>query len=310
MSATRFLVSRAAQYLAMWFVAISIDFLATRLAPIIPVRSAGPPRPLYEQYLYFLWGLLHLNLGVSLWLYGTPVLDLVLKALQYDVILLVPAILISWHLGNKLGAYLAMFKAGSRTEMAVVPILYALSSVPYFWLAMLFVEVFSSELRLFPSSGVIYSALPSFTKYYILDFLRHLALPLMTLVTAMTGTWALSMRENIIAELRSGYVTYEESLGLSKSILWRHIYDNSKQPQLVNLALSLGLIASGNLVLEAVVGYPGVGVLLYNAITNYDYMLLEGIYFFIISFILIFNFMVDVILVVIDPRIRYSAGLG
>ncbi|MGC9170193.1 MAG: ABC transporter permease [Thermoproteus sp.] len=310
MSSARYIARRALEYLAMWLAATALDFAVPRLAPLTPVREPGGElaramglgKPVYEQYFIFLWNAVHLDLGTSLWLYGTPVAYLVARALQYDVVLLAPAILISWILGNRLGAYLAIEKRGTALDKAVVPVLYAMSSAPYFWWALLLVEIFSAELRLLPPTGVIYSKLPSLTPSYVADFLRHLATPLAALVLAMTGAWALSMREIAISELRSGYVAYEEALGFSGRIIRGHIRRNSRPPQLANLAVSLGLIASGNMVLEAVVGYPGVGVLLYNALSNYDYVLIQGIFFVVVSLILALNFAVDVATALTDPR--------
>lgn len=314
MRTARFLAKRASEYLAIWLVAITFDFFIPRAAPILAVhtpsgqltRILGTQGPLYEQYLRFLWNLLHMNLGISLWLYGTPVAYLVARALQYDVVLLVPALLISWYLGDRLGIYLGTSKRNVAIEKIAVPLLYAVSSAPYFWWAMLFTNVLSS-IGLSPPTGVTYSLIPSASLLYIADFLRHLALPLATLIFVMTGMWTLNARESVISELRSYYVLYEEMLGFEDSIMRRHVDKNSRGPLLTYLAISLGLVASGSYILEAVLGYPGIGVLLYNAISNYDYVLIQGIFSVVITLILVLNFAIDVLLVALDPRMRLTS---
>lgn len=332
MSVWKYIRRRAIEYFIAWYVAISLDFILPRLLPIDPVKimvsrimSAGTGymtpqalqelvnrieamfglnQPLYMQYLLFIWNALHLNLGISVWLFGTPVSYIILRALPYDIILLVPAILLSWYVGNKLGAYLGFDKRGALTDKVALPTFYALNNAPFFWFALLLVMLFSAYLHIFPPTGTPYSKAPSLTWSYISDLLWHMALPFLTLFVVSLGGWAIGMRQNMLGEVRSNYMAYGEALGLTRSTLRRYAYKNAILPQITGLAITLGYIVAGNSVLEFTFQYPGVGLILGNAIGNYDYFLIQGVFFFVVTMIIIANFLIEIIYAFIDPRIR------
>ncbi len=332
MSIWKYIRRRAIEYFIAWYIAVSLDFILPRLLPIDPVKvmisrivSAGGGyltpdalqalvnrieemfgynKPLYMQYLLFIWNALHLNLGVSVWLFGTPVSDIILRALPYDIILLVPAILLSWYAGNKLGAYLGFDKRGTLTDKAALPAFYALNNAPFFWFALILVMLFSAYIHLFPPTGTPYSKVPSLTWSYISDLLWHMALPFLALFVVSLGGWAIGMRQNMLSEVRSNYMAYGEALGLMRSALRRYAYKNAILPQITGLAITMGYIVAGNAVLEFTFQYPGVGLILGNAIGNYDYFLIQGIFFFVVTMIIIANFLIEIIYAFIDPRIR------
>lgn len=336
MSIWRFIGRKAIEYIATWYFAVSLDFILPRLLPIDPVKvmvsrilSAGTGymtpqalqnlvdqiegmfglnEPLHMQYLKFIWNALHLNLGISVWLFGTPVAEIILRALPYDVILLVPAILLSWYIGNKFGAYLGFDKRRTATDKAMLPALYALNNVPFFWFALLLILIFASMIPIFPPTGTPYSKIPSLTWSYVGDLLWHMALPFIALFVVSLGGWAIGMRQNMLNEVRSNYVLYGEALGLSRGILRRYTYRNAVLPQITGLAISLGSIVAGNAVLEFTFQYPGVGLILGNAIGNYDYFLIQGVFFFVVTMLLIMNFIIDVAYAFIDPRIRAAVS--
>lgn len=336
MSVWKYIRRRAIEYFIAWYIAVSLDFILPRLLPIDPVRvmitritSAGGAymtpealqtlvnrieemfgynQPLYMQYLLFIWNALHLNLGISVYLFGTPVSYIILRALPYDIILLVPAILLSWYVGNKLGAYLGFDKRGTLTDKVALPAFYTLSNAPFFWFALLLVMIFSAYLRIFPPTGTPYSKIPSLTWSYISDLLLHMTLPLLALFVVSLGSWAIGMRQNMLGEVRSNYMAYGEALGLTRGILRRYAYKNAILPQITGLAITLGYIVAGNSVLEFTFQYPGVGLLLGNAIYNYDYFLIQGIFFFVVTMVIVANFLIEIIYAFIDPRIRAAVS--
>jgi peptide/nickel transport system permease protein len=124
------------------------------------------------------------------------------------------------------------------------------------------------------------------------------------------GGWAIGMRNLIIYELDADYSRYLSSLGAPSRLIRKYAYRNALLPQLTGLALSLGVIVTGALVTEIVFSYPGLGYLSYNAIINQDYFLLQGIFLFVVLGVLLANFLIDIIYVIVDPRVRVGMEGG
>ncbi|NUU95677.1 peptide ABC transporter permease [Marinitoga sp. 1135] len=313
-------------YLITFFVAVSIDWAIPRFMPGDPIsllmsRFAGLPeaterlnsyftkafgldQPLWKQYINFWVALFKGDLGISVFLYPRKVMEIIQGSIIYDFFLLVPAIVLSWIAGNKLGALAAINK---KTDNSIIPIFFFLTSSPYFWMAMLMAWFLGFVIPIFPLSGAYsYTMTPSFSLEFILDFLYHLALPFLSLFLVMLGGWAIGMRNMIIYEMGSNYSKYMEALGASDKLIRKYAYRNAILPQVTGLALQLGTIILGSLTTEAVFSYPGLGFLLLQAIQNQDYFLIQGCFLFIVIMVLLGNFIVDLIYVFIDPRIRFS----
>jgi peptide/nickel transport system permease protein len=120
------------------------------------------------------------------------------------------------------------------------------------------------------------------------------------------GGWAIGMRNLVIYELETDHSRYLRALGASERLVRRYAYRNASLPQLSGLALALGVVIGGNIVAEIAFHYPGLGLLIYNAIGNEDYFLLQGIFIFIVFGVLVANFIIDIIFVIVDPRTRLS----
>ncbi len=311
-------------YALTFFVAVSVDWAIPRFMPGDPVqglisrmqaqpessqaltgyytKAFGLDVPVWKQYLNFWGALLHGDLGVSIWQYPRPVTDLIVEAAPYTLALLLPAILLSFYAGNKVGAMAARRKLLDNT---VLPIGYVLTATPYMWLAIVFAYVFGSVLRVLPISGAYsYSLQPAWTFEFAQSFLRYWLLPFSSLFLVGFGGWAIGMRNMIIYELEADYAHYLEALGAPRRLVRRYAYRNALLPQITGLALALGAVLAGALVTEVVFNYPGVGSLVLTAIQNRDYFLLQGIFLCIIVGVLIANFIVDIAYVLIDPRTR------
>jgi peptide/nickel transport system permease protein len=214
----------------------------------------------------------------------------------------VPATVLSFIAGNKVGALAARRKVLDNT---VLPVSYVLTATPYMWLAIVLAYVFASVAGVFPLSGAYaYSLQPSWTVDFAGSFLSHWFLPFMSLFLVGFGGWAIGMRNMIIYELESDYSQYLASLGAPRRLVRRYAYRNAILPQVTGLALALGAVVGGALVTEVVFTYPGLGTMTLTAIQNRDYFLLQGIFIFIIGGVLIANFIVDLAYVLIDPRTR------
>jgi peptide/nickel transport system permease protein len=321
---SRYLARKVAIYLLTFFVAVTIDWAIPRLMPGDPVsgliarlqadptaaqemhgyftESFGLDDPLWKQYLNFWLGLLHGDLGPSIAYVGTSVNDLIWEAVPYTLALTVPAIVLSYIAGNRVGALAARRKV---LDSPALPVAYVLTATPYVWLALVLAYVLAFRWEIFPVSGAYdFSLTPEWSWEFARSFLSHWFLPFLTLFLVLFGGWAIGMRNLIIYELESDYSNYLQSLGAPNRLVRKYAYRNAVLPQMSGLALALGLVVSGAIVTEIVFGYPGIGTLILTAIQNRDYFLLQGIFLFIIVGVLIANFIVDIAYVIVDPRTR------
>jgi len=264
----------------------------------------GIGKPLHIQFFEFASRLFQGDLGTSISFYPRKVAHLVFAFLPWSLGLLIPATIVSWIVGNFLGA-LAAYRRKTTVDNTLLPVFLTLSQTPYYWLAMILLYIFAVMFKIFPLSGA-YSTLkiPALTISFILDMLYHYVLPFLSIVSGAIGGWAIGMRSMVIYELGADYVTFADSLGLPDSKVLRYVFRNSMLPQVTGLALNLGLILGGALITELVFSYPGTGFLIFRALSTLDYPLIQGTFILLISTLLLANFIVDLIYAYIDPRIR------
>jgi peptide/nickel transport system permease protein len=327
----RYFLRKLSVYGLTFFIAVTIDWAIPHLMPGNPVltlmgriqiqdpkvaqqlydhymRAFNLDLPLWKQYYYFWVSLLHGDLGTSILQFPSSVTSIMMRALPYTLGLLIPAILLSWYAGNKVGALAARRKVLDNTAL---PLGYALTATPYMWIAILLSWVFAVIWRVFPV-GFAYdpTAERAFTLTFILNLLYHWFLPFLSLFLVAFGGWAIGMRNMIIYELESDYAHYLEALGAPQRLVRKYAFRNAMLPQITGLALALGAVIAGALVTEIVYSYPGLGYQIYRAITNEDYFVIQGIFLFIIVGVLIANFLVDIAYVIVDPRTRIGMEGG
>jgi peptide/nickel transport system permease protein len=311
-------------YLVTFFLAVTIDWLIPRLMPGDPIQNmlsraalnANAAQtmytyyahafqldlPVWQQYANFWVALFHGDLGISTYLFPTPVLSVIKNAVPYDIFLLLPAILLSWFAGNKFGAFAARTK---RLDNTVLPLGYILTATPYMWLGILLAWVFGIVLDWFPIAGAYsYTMGADLSWAFVGSVLQHWLLPFASLFLVGFGGWAIGMRNMIIYELEADYSHYLEALGAPRRLIRKYAFRNAILPQLTGLALQLGVIVAGALVTEVVFSYPGIGYLILAAIQNQDYFLVQGCFLFIIIGVLLANFLIDIAYVIVDPRTR------
>jgi len=328
MRVKRYFTRKLFIYLLTFFIAVTIDWLIPRFMPGNPVqvllaratlraeaakemytyytRAFGLDLPLWKQYLNFWIAIFHGDFGTSILLFPQPVIKVIMRAVPYDIFLLLPSILLSWFAGNKFGAFAARTKWLDNT---ISPIGYILTATPYMWLAILLGWVLSMVFPIFPLAYASSPAMKlSFSWAFIGDYLWHWFLPFASLFLVMFGGWAIGMRNMIIYELEADYSHYLEALGAPRKLVRRYAFRNAILPQVTGLALQLGIIMAGALVTEVVFSYPGIGYLILGAIQNQDFFLIQGCFLFIIIEVLIANFLIDVLYIIIDPRIRIGMG--
>ncbi len=311
-------------YFLTFFVAVSINWMIPRFMPGNPVdilisraglrgsavtqmytfylQAFGLDLPIWKQYLNLWIGIFRGDLGTSIFLFPTPVKDVIMKAVPYDIALLVPSILVSWFAGNKFGAYAARKK---KLDNTLLPLGYILTATPYMWLGILLAWLFGIVFRIFPiAGGYSFAMRPNWSFAFIWSLIQHWFLPFASLVIVQFGGWAIGMRNLIIYELEADYSHYLEVLGAPQKLVRNYAFKNAMLPQLSGLALQLGAIITGALATEVVFSYPGIGYLILQAIHNQDYFLLQGCFLFVVIGVLLANFVIDIIFVIVDPRTR------
>lgn len=324
----KYLIRKTIVYGITFVFAVTLNWLLPRLMPGNPIEGMmaqagtgganqalikfyenlyGLNQPLWKQFINFWTSLFHGDLGYSI-LYNAPVWDIIKRALPYDIAILLPAIVLSWLVGNWLGAIAGKNRTYDRY---VMPVFYFLASIPYFWFAMLLVYFLGVEAGWFPYQGAYDPSLsPSLSLDFVKSFLAHWILPFLSLFLVMIGSWAIGMRNMIIYELEADYVRYLEALGASERLMTKHAYRNAILPQVTGLALQLGMMVAGAIATEIVFNYPGIGVFIMNAALSQDYFLLQGAFLMVVISVLAANFIIDLVYAFIDPRVRASYTEG
>jgi peptide/nickel transport system permease protein len=320
----RYLGRKILIYALTFFVAVTIDWMIPRFMPGDPIanmmartavttsafpqlydyyaRIFGLDLPVWQQYINFWKALFQSDLGISTYLFPTPITTILWRAVPYSAALLIPSILLSWFAGNKFGAIAARSKILDNT---ISPISYVLTATPYMWLGIILAWFFGIVLDIFPIAGAYsYAMRPHLSWVFIQSVLKHWFLPFASLFLVGFGGQAIGMRNMIIYELEADYSHYLEALGAPRSLVRKYAFRNAILPQITGLALSLGVIVAGALVTEVVFSYPGIGSLLLAAIQNQDYFLIQGCFLFIVTGVLLANFVIDIVYVIIDPRTR------
>jgi peptide/nickel transport system permease protein len=323
----RYLIRKIFTYVLAFFVGVTIDWGIPHLMPGDPIqglvsrfnvgssaaysalyqqfaKSFGLDVPLWQQYLNFWKGVLTGDMGGSIYAPGATVTSLIFSALPYTLALLVPAILLSYTLGNRLGAASARRK---YLDNSVLPFGYMFQAMPYPWLALMIAYLFGPVWHLFPIAyGYDQGLVPHFDWAFISSLLYHWFLPFLTLFLVSLGGWAIGMRNLVIYELENDSSRYLRALGANERVIRGYAYRNASLPQLSGLALALGVVIGGNIVTEIVFNYPGLGNLIFKAISNQDFFLLQGIFIFVVLGVLIANFVIDLVFIAVDPRTRLS----
>jgi peptide/nickel transport system permease protein len=325
----RFILRRLAFYLvAAWF-AITVNFAIPRVMPgnavdamlaRFPTLDANSLRALQaefgvhshgsivSQYVSYLGQLAHGNLGLSVDQYPSTVTSILAQTLPWTLILVGTASILSFALGTLLGVVAAWRRGGwlDRT----LPAFTFLQATPYFFLALIVIQLFALDWRLFPfGQGYDLGLQPGFNWAFISSAISHSVLPALTIILTAIGGWMLQMRNVMLTTISEDYVLVAQAKGLSpRRIMFTYAARNAILPNIAGFALSLGFVVAGALVMEIVFSYPGIGLTLYNAVTSADYPLLQGIFLVISLTVLLASLLADIVYVVADPRVRSGAA--
>jgi peptide/nickel transport system permease protein len=269
-------------------------------------RRFGLDRPLWAQYLTFLRDAARLDFNYSIANYPRTVNEMIAEALPWTVALLGTTTVLSFALGTFLGALLGWPQA-PRWMRWLMPPLWALHAIPFFLLGLILIYLFAFRFPVFPMfGGYSAGAFPALTVPFVLDLVWHAILPALSIVLVATGGWALSMRGMMVTTQGEDYVIFAEAKGLrSLTIFLRYCVRNALLPQATGLALALGQIVSGAVLVEVIFGYPGLGTVLFQAIRENDHFLIQGIVFTVIIALGLATLILDAVYPLLDPRISY-----
>jgi peptide/nickel transport system permease protein len=286
---------------------ISPTFTGEQQAELM--KSFGLDKPLPVQYAIYMGNLVRGDLGRSFF-YKKPVAELMGELLPNTLMLTVIPLLIAYSFGVVVGTVLA-WRRGSRVEG--VGIIYTLisRSAPEFWVGMLLLTLFAFRLNWFPASGatspgVIY---PDFLhQFFSRDFWKHLILPALTMAFYLQGLPLLLMRSNMLDVLEEDFVTMARMKGISEwRVVLRHAARNALLPVATAMALGIGYTIGGDVVVETIFSWPGLGRMLVRAVANRDYPLAQGAFFVLAALMVLMNLVADLLYYALDPRVGRSS---
>jgi len=322
----RFVLRNLGFYLLAFWVSITLNFLLPRFMPGDPVsrmfarsQSQMQPeqieqlralfgldgRPLWQQYTSYLKNVLTGEMGISISRFPTPVSEVIGSQIGWTLLLGGTALVIAVIVGNLLGI-VAAWRRGGLVDSVLPPLLVFVGSFPYFWLAMGALYLFGMVLGWFPLRHAFdVGYVPELSWSFVSNAASHLVLPALTIVLVTVGGWMLGMRNSMIATVAEDYITMAEAKGLSpRRIMFRYAARNAMLPSVTNFGMALGFVVGGALLTEVVFAYPGVGYQLLAAVQGLDYPLMQGIFLTITAAVLVANFVVDIVYVRLDPRVR------
>ncbi|MET3926958.1 ABC transporter permease [Devosia sp. 2618] len=312
------------------FLAVSINFALPRLMPGDPIENQlnqlmasgggamgdvgamvasyrarfGLDQSILTQYLAYWQSVFSLDLGYSLTNYPERVGDAILAGLPWTLGLLGFATLVSFTIGTLLGGLMGWPRSPRFLKTFGSGVL-LLSSVPYFLIGMILLYLFAVVFRIFPAGGGMpfgMSAGFNFETFRAIAW--HATLPLLSIIIAEIGAWAIGMRGMMVSVLGEDYIALADAKGLKpKRIFLRYGMRNALLPQMTKLAMALGHIVSGAILVEVIFSYPGIGFRLYQAIQSKDYFVIQGIVLLLSVSIAVAMFILDLIYPLIDPRI-------
>lgn len=323
-----FLVRRVLFYLVAAWAALTVNFILPRTMPGDPATSMfasyrgllQPQQmeslkkayglsdaPWWRQYLTYLSNVLRGHFGVSLSQFPVPVLDVISIGLRWTILLGLVSLLVSFLVGSALGA-LCAWRRGGFLDSTLPPLFMFIGSFPYFFLALLGVYVLGVQTGWFPQSHSYgYDVTPGWNFPFVKDVALHLIMPAGSIILVSLGHWIVGMRNAMIAVLSEDYLTMAEGKGLTqRRILVHYAARNALLPSVTALGLGIGFIFGGQVLTEIVFSYPGLGYLLFQAVTSLDYPMMQALFLLITSAILLANFLIDLVYVVLDPRTRSS----
>lgn len=326
-----YFLRRVGFYIVTTFLAITLNFVIPRFMPGDPAATlireiqkntgrvpteaeiAGirrfygdPTQNVLQQYIDYWQGLLHFDFGVSMSQFPLPVSTMILQSMPWTLLLVGTTTVLAWIIGTAIGAYMG-WKPGSRFDSIFAPLTTFLHAMPLFWVALIFLFIFAFKLNWFPIAGGYDPNVPYQINnvWFLLSVLRYGALPAITLVFVGFNQWLFSMRNVMVTTSTEDYVLLARAKGLSESrVVLAYAARNALLPNVTGLALAIGMVLGGSIMVEAVFTYPGMGYLLQKSILQHDFPVMQTILLMLTLIMIAANFIADITYGLLDPRTR------
>jgi peptide/nickel transport system permease protein len=327
----RFLLHRLGFFVLTLWAAVTVNFFIPRLMPGDPAsammaRFHGRVNPsaihalevafgvdssqsLWSQYLAYLHNTVTGNFGTSLTYFPLSVSSQIAQAVPWTLGLVGVATVLAFVIGTLVGT-VAGWRRGGKIDSIVPPVFVVGSALPYFWVGMILILVFSVWTNgALPNDGAYdINLTPGFSLPFIGNVLQHALLPALTILIISIGGWILTMRNNMVTVLAEDYVRMGRAKGLSdRTIMYQYAARNALLPNLAGFAMSLGFVVAGAILVEYVFNYPGLGYMLLNAVNNLDYPLMQALFLMITVAVLVAVLICDLLTVWLDPRARSAS---
>lgn len=335
-STLRYILRRLGLYLITMWGALTASFFFFRLLPGDPIsgivaqlqqrgqyatfdrdeqmiehyqREFGLDGTLLEQYLrYFKRVFTDFDFGPSVLSYPTPAVDLITRSLPWTLALIGVSTILGWLIGVLLGTLIGWKRRKWWAEWITNGSL-ALSHLPAYFVALFLIIFLSYRFRLLPSNGAYNNTLqPSWSLDFILSCIRYGTLPVLANVVVAVAGWMLSTRALVVSILGEDYLTYANAKGVTnRRLLTSYVMRNAWLPQITALGMSLGTVVSGNVLIERLFRYPGVGNLLIDSVGIKDVNTAMAVVTMLIFLVLTINLIIDLLLPLFDPRVKLES---
>ncbi len=264
----------------------------------------GLDDPVYVRYVKWLRSTLRGDLGYSR-TYGTPVVAILGERLRNTLWLVGAALVVAFVVGILAGIYSALHQY-SVADYVVTVLAFAGHSVPVFWQGIVFILIFAVWWPILPAGGMLTPGVPPGWPAFV-DRLWHLVLPVVVLATFNTAVWARYMRSSMLEVVRQDYIRTARAKGSPEQlVIRRHALRNALIPIITLVALSIPGTLNGAVLTETVFSWPGMGLLLFQAVLGHDYNVAMAVLLFAALMTVVFNLLADVAYAMADPRIRYD----
>ncbi|WP_427365491.1 ABC transporter permease [Candidatus Caldatribacterium saccharofermentans] len=329
-----YLIARFLQYIFVVFLGLTLVFFIPRLLPQDPIRAIigqfqqhgagldaktvetmvatfqelfGLSGSLLTQYVSFWKRMLTLDFGPSFFQFPTPVSQLIRRFLPWTLGLMLSSTIAAWLLGNVIGGIAGYFSQ-KRWAKLLDTLATVIRPMPHYVFGLILLILFAYLWKIFPlGGGASIGKTPSLTIASFLDILRHSFLPVLTMVILGGAVWYHQMRLLVQNVKNEDFVRHAKFGGVHTwRLVSQYVIRNAMLPQVTGLALSIGQIYSAAIIVEIVFSYPGVGTLLFEAISRADYNLIMGIAAISIFMVSTLVLIVDLCYPLLDPRIRYK----
>jgi len=320
---TRMIVRKALNSVITLFLVIILNFALFRLMPGNPVNAIVPPDPripaeykqhlieeyglddpLYVQFFTYIKDTLLFRFGDSFADPGTSAMSIVLENLRWTLILAGTSSILMIVIGMAIGMA-AAWKRGSLFDSGSLAFTLFFYAMPTFWFSMMLIAIFATGLNWFPDSGALtFGTRPEWTWASFVDLIRHLILPAASLTIGAIGEFAIIMRGSLMDVMTEDYITTARAKGLSeRDVMRHHAVPNAMLPMVALIAMTLAFVVGGVFQTEIVFSYPGVGYLTIVATYELNYPILQAAFFLIAVTMIVANFVADLLLVMMDPRV-------